>query len=314
MQHEADDHQPQQGAGVPEREQGIAQRPGEHADQQRPLHAELPQHQRHDQQEQRLGDLAEGLHGRGGLHPDLVEVEVGEVVVERQRDADQDRGEEEDQVGAGLQQREGVQPQHVAHGDAVPRRLRRGVRECEGVDAQQRRADRGHDEGVLERSPGLPAEPADEQPCDDPADGAEHADRRELPLRAGQAAEGDRVRQSQRRHEGDHRQQREHEERPEVALSAGEEEHHGAEQVQHAEDALRGEPAVGDQAHDEGGEDRAEGLGEEGQGDLAAARAEVRGEVRAERDEPGAPHEELQEHHRRESEADDGVECHAWRI
>ena len=55
-------------------------------------------------------------------------------------------------------------------------------------------------------------------------------------------------------------------------------------------------------------------VGEEGQGDLAAARPEIRGEIRAERDEPGAPHEELQEHHRRESEADDGVECHAWRI
>ena len=60
--------------------------------------------------------LPKRLHRRRGPHALLVEEEVGEVVVEGQRDADRDRGEEEHQVGTVLQQPDRIEPEDVADG------------------------------------------------------------------------------------------------------------------------------------------------------------------------------------------------------
>ena len=57
--------------------------------------------------------LTQRLHRGGGLHPDLVEEQIGEVAVEGEGDADGDRGEEEDQVGSALQQPQCLESENI---------------------------------------------------------------------------------------------------------------------------------------------------------------------------------------------------------
>ncbi len=74
--------------------------------------------------------------------------------------------------------------------------------------------------------------------------------------------------------------------------------------MEHAQDALCIEIAVGDQADDERGNDRAPALSREGLPDLAAGGGEGSAEEGAQRDEPSSPDEELEEHHDAESSGD----------
>jgi hypothetical protein len=73
--------------------------------------------------------------------------------------------------------------------------------------------------------------------------------------------------------------------------------------VQYAQNLLGGEELIGEEPDDERSRDGAEGLGQVGKADLASRGRKVSGKERAHGDEPGAPDEELEEHHRGELQA-----------
>ena len=77
-----------------------------------------------------------------------------------------------------------------------------------------------------------------------------------------------------------------------------------ADQVADAVHALRVDPAVRDDSHEPGHEERADAHRRVDAADLAAREAERDDHVGAERDQPRAPHEELHEVHHREAELD----------
>ena len=114
MQRDAEDQHEHELAGVAVREQHVARGPREHADQERQLHAEALQEERHEQHERDLGHLAERLDAGGVRDLDLREELVRVLIVERERNADQDRRGEEDQEVAVAQQRERVEAEGVA--------------------------------------------------------------------------------------------------------------------------------------------------------------------------------------------------------
>ena len=130
-------------------------------------------------------------------HVQLVEERVRERVIELQRDADQERPEHEDGERPLAQQLQRVEPEDV--GERARRRcsLRRRVRQHQAEQPEHDRACGGHSQRHRRR---LEAERADEEPGDDPADRAEHADRRELAPRILHLVERQRVAQRERRH------------------------------------------------------------------------------------------------------------------
>jgi hypothetical protein len=77
------------------REQCVAHHPRRHADDQHPLHAEPPEHERHRQHEEHLRHLSQRLRRRDVLDLRGFEEELGVVVVRGERDADQQRADDE---------------------------------------------------------------------------------------------------------------------------------------------------------------------------------------------------------------------------
>ena len=242
MQRDADDQQPHELAGVAIRECHVAHGPGEHADQQRELHAEALQKHGHEQHEQHFGDLAQRLLAGRILDANLRQELVRVLVVERERDADQDRRGEEHEEVLVAKQRESVEPQCFADsagtaGDA----LRGCARQREAVDAKHQRGRRGHHEGVSEQARlhprrRIPAERiADRKARDDPAQGAPHANVAEARGRIGHLPERDRVHERERRHVQDHVEQQIRVERVELRRAREHVHQSGADEMDHAE-------------------------------------------------------------------------------
>ncbi|MNI68824.1 hypothetical protein D3C73_1245380 [compost metagenome] len=136
VQHDADHQQREAATRIAKGEHGIAHYPRGHAYRQHRLHPQPHEQERHGQHQQHFGDLPQGLQAGRAAHAQVVEVRVGEVVVERQRDADGDGGQEEHQVGARLQQPQRIQPQDLPQPGVALLRQRRGVRQGERIKAQ----------------------------------------------------------------------------------------------------------------------------------------------------------------------------------
>jgi hypothetical protein len=119
-----------------------------------------------------LAHLAQ-RHLAGGLGPArLVEEEVGEGVIELERDAEQERADHERREGAVLHEAQRIEPEHVADAQGLAGRMRRGVRQQEGEEPQRHRCpcrDAHRHRGGLQR------EGTHHQSRHDPADGAQHA-------------------------------------------------------------------------------------------------------------------------------------------
>ncbi len=260
----------------------------------------LPAALRHDEHEEHLGHLPHG-HLAGGVDdPRLVQECVREVVVEREGDADEQRAEDEDREGAVLHELEGVEAQDVTGPHRASEGLRRGVGQEEGVDAQERGRRGGHPQ---RSSLGLDGQEPHDPAGGDPPEGAEDPDGRELLLRANHLVEGDGVHQG----EGRDVAQGVDEEHPEEGRRVGDRrdrvEERGSREVQDAEDLLRREEPVGHHADDERGDDGPPGDGAVRLGGLGPGEPEALEEVGPHGDPPGAPDEELEEHHRRQAGA-----------
>ena len=208
MQHDADEDEREDGGRRCEREEGVAQDPGAHAHEQHLLDAEPREEQRHEQHEARFGDLAPRLRRRDLRDAGVAQEDLGEVVVGRERDAEQQRRRDEDVEGAVAELRQRVEADDTAQGDALSRARRWRMRQREAVEAEQHT---GPGRGV-ERQRRLfrdgrhqaAQDEADEQPGDDPADGAEHADERKLFLGVAHVAHGDGVGEGQRGEVSEH--------------------------------------------------------------------------------------------------------------
>ena len=88
-----------------------------------------------------ISDIWPKVMVKAGIgHPlGLVEEEVGEVVIEGERDGDQQRADDQHGEGAILHQRQGVEAEHVADRDLLARRLGRRGGQRERVEAEQQR-------------------------------------------------------------------------------------------------------------------------------------------------------------------------------
>ena len=276
----------------------VAQRPGEHADQHDDLDPEPHQEHREQDHEDDLAHLPEGLDERRLRRTDLVQEGIRERVVELQWDAEQERAQREDQEIAMPEQLQRVESERITHAERTPGGLRRCGRQREGKQTERdRRARRDlHRQCLRVRLQHLPHH----HPRDDPADGAEHADERELPGRILDVVERDRVRQRQRGHVADRIDDQQGIERGERLLRRHEPEHRASRQMQDGKELLGREESVGDHADEERRDqcrDRRRAVRE---ADLLSRELERLSEIRPHRDEPHPPDEVLEEHHHRE--------------
>ena len=132
-------------------------------------------------------------------HADVVQIRVRERVVERQRDAGQDRGDHEDEVGRGPSSSPARRGRAtLPDGDLLPARRRRRVRQrrrgCRPPSPRMRAA--ASRNGV---APASIAHEADDQVDDDPAERPHDADRREVAPGVGDLLHRDRVGERDRR-------------------------------------------------------------------------------------------------------------------
>ena len=175
------------------------------------------------------------------------------------------------------------------------------MRQRETEDAEDDR--RGG--GDLHRTGGvLEPEEADRESGRDPADGAEHADGGELPAGVRHLAKRNRVRERERRHVAERVGEQDDVEDAERRLLRRGEQDDPSRCMQDGEQPFGGEEAVGDHADEEGRDHRRDGRCAEHEADLLALERERAAEVGAERHRPCPPDEVLEEHHRREPEAD----------
>ena len=188
VQQDAGVEHPEPRPGVAVGEEEVPDRPRQHADQEDAAHAPPREEPREQQHEADLGHLAEGhLAGRLG-HPDLVEVQVGEGVVELERDAEEERADHEGGEGAVLEQRQRVEAQDVAHAERLAGGVGRRVRQQKAEEPEHHGGAGGQ---LHRRGGGLESHPPDHQARDDPPDGAEHADGGEFLARVAYVVERD---------------------------------------------------------------------------------------------------------------------------
>ncbi len=187
MEQDAERDHPEHGVRRGAGEQRVAHHPRRHADDEHPLHSQPPEHQRHGEHEQHLRHLPERLRRGDVLHLCRLQEELRVVVVRGERDADEQRADDEHPERLAAELAHGVQSRHAAERYRMPRRRRRRVRQRERVQPEEdaRRA------GDVQRPRGglglhslqhRRQHEADEQPRHDPADRPPHADPWELPL------------------------------------------------------------------------------------------------------------------------------------
>ena len=255
--------------------------------------------------EEHFGSLSERLLARCVGDSDLSEKLVRVLVVERERNADQDRRNKEHQEVSVAQQRERLRSDCLAiearPSPAAPIGGVRGsvkLKRPSSTDATEhiRKVFLSiHQQGQRRRVPGESV--ADDQARDDPSDRAPEADAREIPARVSRPPERDRIHESQRRHVQDHVGEQAGIEIVELLRSIQHVHEHGTDQVNRAQQSLGIDVPVGDQADEEGRDNRAPRLRGVSARALCPRRAEARCEVAAHRDEPAAPDKEFQEHH-----------------
>ena len=241
--------------------------------------------------------------GEGGL--EVVKKRAAERIRDLQRRAKEHGEDEEDHHPVALEQDERVEAELRGESAPLAAAHRRARRRGERIKSEQHRGARAHVE--LQRALRHTSE-IDHPHRGDETDRAPHADRRkmlhdvELLLFQHFVRHG--VVERDRRHI-DHRVEQHdrvehfvprHGARPEQQSRAGE--------VAEAEDPLRVHESVGDDAEQAGHEERGDAHGGVHAADLRTREAERHDHVAAHGDQPGAPHEELQEVHDRQAELD----------
>ena len=319
------------GTAGPVGEEQVAKHPGEHAPQEHRLDAVAGQKQGHQQHEADLAHLAEGHHRLAAEAEHLLDVHgadvfVGLRVVDGQRDADQEAGRGEGGEGGRLEQADGVEAEELGDADRLSLALGWAGGQREGIDPEQGRHGRGHEEGEVRlagvvaggvaqeerlNAPGQPAggqEPRQERahrdPGGDPADRAPDPDERKLLLRLGEVIKADRIHECQGRHIAEAGGEQQPIETRWIGRAGGGEQEAGIEQVQAAEHHLARQESVGHEPHEQGSDDRRDGAGGVGLADdrvdgrLAPVwGGKERGQVFPHWHRPGTPDEELQKHH-----------------
>ncbi len=114
VEEDADGDEPEDRVRRGEREQCIAQRPRAHSDHQHALHAEPHEEERHEQHEDDLGHLTERLRRLDLRNAGVPQEDLGEVVVGSERDAQQQRGGDEDIERTVAELRQRVEPSDAA--------------------------------------------------------------------------------------------------------------------------------------------------------------------------------------------------------
>ena len=109
VQQDAADHHPDHTVVRAKGEHGVPNHPGDHAHEQRGFDAVQLQEDGQSQHEEHFGHLPQRHFGGGVFHPSIGDEAGGHLVVERQRNADQERADHEDKEGAILQKRHRVQ-------------------------------------------------------------------------------------------------------------------------------------------------------------------------------------------------------------
>ena len=304
MQYDPRDDEGPQGVRRAEGEQPVPDDPGGHGDQQHALHAEPAEEEGHAQHQQHLGKLAERLRPRDVRKPRRGQVQLREIVVEGQRDA-QEQGAEDEQVeGPASQFLQGVQSDHRPERRLPSGGRRRRSAEREAVEShdQAGRARRVERPGRLFRNDLTGEETqdeADEEARGDPADRAEHPDQRILRFPVLDAVKGDGVHQAQGRHVADIEDEQEEDEEQRGIYGQGHEQHDAAGQdMQPAQDPFGREIPVRDQAQEEGGDDRGHRVHRIGP--VGEVLHPVGAHVDRDRGIPAPPDEELEEHHEAE--------------
>src|SRR5438309_1156595 len=307
---DAEDQQEGELVRVAESKQHVAAGPGQHAEQQGGLHPEGLQEHRDQQHEHDFRHLPDGLlAGRIG-NLNLGEELIGVLVVEGERNADQDGGEEEYEEVALPQENQCIDSEELPEAGALaPLWQGRRAGQREAVEAECAGRDRAHEKGVPERASryggmGVPGEQiADTEARDDPADRAPHPDAGEVSGGLIHLPEGDGVDQRQGRHVENHVREHARIEGIETPSAGQRVVQDGACDMNDAEQTLGIEIAIRDEPDDERGDDRAPGLRGVGEGGLGSARVQIRREVAPQRDEPSAPDEEFEKHHDAKTES-----------
>ncbi len=258
VEEDAAPEHPHSGAGISVGKEQVADGPGEHAGDEHVLDSEAAEEPGDEEHAEEFGHLSAGHLAGCVLNAGLVEKEVGEGVVELQRDADEEGRDGEDGHGAFAEELEGFFGEDGGGADAGIRCEGRGVGEGEAVERHDERCGCGetHGEGC-----GFELEVADEESGYDPSAGAEDADGAELGLGVLHLAEGEGVGEREGGHEAETIEQDEGVEGKEDRLAGGGEEKDGSDAVEDSENFLRGEELVRDQADEEGRDDGSDGGG-----------------------------------------------------
>ena len=192
-----------------------------------------------------------------------------------------------------------VETEGVAERKRRACRPRRRVREEQRVHTHHQRSGGGdlHRRGQRVRVKHL----ADEHSRGDPADGAEHANDREVARRIDDMMERHRVGERQRRHVAERVREEQRIEGAPVGLRRHQPHEPGAGEVQKGEQFFGREKAIGHDAEEERRHERGDGCCTVRQPDLGTGELQRLTQVRPHRHEPGAPDEVLEEHHGAES-------------
>ena len=275
------------------------------------LTPELRQEEGQQDHEADLAHLAQRHLARGLGPTRLVQEEVGEGVVELERNAEQERPDDERREGAVLHEAQGIEPEHVADAERLAGRVRRRVRQQEREESQRHRCAGGDAHGDGGR---LEGQRPNHESRHDPADGAEHANEGKLLRGVLDVVERDGVRQRQRGHVAERVGDEDGVEGAECRERRGVPEEGATGEVEDAENLLGGEEAIGDHAKEERRHDGTDGHGAVRCADLDAVELECGSEECAECYEPGAPDEVLEEHHDRRVEFGSLAAPRAWSV
>ena len=188
--------------------------------------------------------------------------QVREAVIELQRNADQERSDDEHEERPLLEQAQGIEPQHIAQRRSSCRRSEDGVfgrRQAKDAQDQADETAATLQGRIDSRFPAVMQCRSKQPPAGDPADRPQHADPRKLLFRTGHRAERQRVGQCQRRHVADEVEQHQRIERRELGHLGDGIQQTRPNEMQHRQNLLRGKEPIGDHSHEERRNNRPQG-------------------------------------------------------
>ena len=286
---------PHAAARVANGKQCVANCPANQTDDDDIANAEVAEDGWHQQHHHHFGPLRQGHDARGVFHLDLIQVCVGEGVVEGERDAGENGSHSEEEVGLVLHDDERVEPQNGPDADRRTLTLRRHV-------GQHRQTDDHHHDGRCGGGPELvyrrlPLLIANQKVDENPAERAHEPNQREFLARVLYQLEaygigechGREVAEAEGQHDGVDFRER---------CGLRHQEHKdGAEAVEHRHHSFRGEKPIRHQANEERRDHGRDGHRPENSSGLSAGEMKRRRHVGADRDVPGTPHDVVDEHH-----------------